>query len=390
MALAACQTTEAQVPREHASALKFQEVAWSAGPSLDEDDLARFGAAMARSCQSWRSLDENRDIHPGYGRFRDWKPLCEQAESGDLTAEWLETNTVLLDLTEREGPETGTVTAYYEPRLEARRSPEPGFEAAVPAKPDDLGQITLRGRPGERPLARVFRQTETGEAYPPRAEIDPDPEAALGWVDPAELYFLQIQGSGRLRFPDGEEIRAAFAAHNSHPYRSLAHALLERGDITRAQMSNQGIKAYLRALGPEKAFEAMALNPRYVFFAAEPLGDPELGARGAQRVPLTPWASAAVDQRYVPLGAPVWLDVASPALGGAGSNHGESRADGWSGFVVAQDVGGAIKGPLRADLYVGIGDEAGRVAERVKADARWRLLAPRAVADALIAGSRGA
>jgi membrane-bound lytic murein transglycosylase A len=186
----------------------------------------------------------------------------------------------------------------------------------------------------------------------------------IAWVaDPVELFFLQIQGSGQIQFPDGARTRIGYADQNGHPYRSLGRHLIERGEMSLEQASMQGIQAWAAA-NPQKLQEALNANPSYVFFrelnAAEP------GPIGALGVPLSAQYSLAVDRRFVPLGAPVFLATTYPLS--------EQRLE---RLMAAQDTGGAIRGVARGDFFWGTGSDAGALAGRMRQQGRMWLLWPR-------------
>ena len=193
-------------------------------------------------------------------------------------------------------------------------------------------------------------------------------------ADPLDALVLQIQGSGRLRIvePEGHTrlVRAAFAGHNDHPYRSIGRWLVDQGALTLEQASWPGIKAWARA-NPGRVREMLNVNPRYVFFREEPLVDPAQGPLGAQGVPLTPGRSIAVDKESIPYGTPVWIDTTEPAVPPAARPRALQR------LVVAQDTGGAISGALRADYFWGWGDGAEEFAGRMKQTLRMWVLIPR-------------
>ncbi|MEL6724104.1 MAG: MltA domain-containing protein, partial [Pseudomonadota bacterium] len=195
---------------------------------------------------------------------------------------------------------------------------------------------------------------------------------ALAYAHPADVVFLQIQGSGRLVLPDGRTLRAAYAANNGQPFRSTANWLLERGWIERGEANMQGIRNWMDRTTPQRARQAMNANPRFVFFDLEPEGDPRLGPKGSFGVPLTPLGSVAVDLTYHAGGVPMFVQTTAPGLGGS-----------WSGMMVSQDTGGAIKGPVRGDLYFGTGEAAGAGADTVNAPGRMWAMLPRAVAERL-------
>ncbi|MGB8436707.1 MAG: MltA domain-containing protein, partial [Burkholderiales bacterium] len=193
------------------------------------------------------------------------------------------------------------------------------------------------------------------------------------WVDdPIEAFFLQIQGSGRVRLPSGETLRIGYADQNGHPYASIGRYLVEQGELTLDEASMQGIQAWARAHTARVA-DLLNQNPSYVFFRELPPNDvgrggggtaEYVGPIGALGVPLTAERSIAVDRRYVPLGAPVYLATTRP-----NSDEPLER------LMIAQDTGGAIRGPVRADFFWGTGREAGRLAGRMRqTGSMWVLL----------------
>ncbi|HXF47728.1 MAG TPA: MltA domain-containing protein, partial [Burkholderiaceae bacterium] len=205
--------------------------------------------------------------------------------------------------------------------------------------------------------------------YWSRGEIDGNGRLRgqeLLWVDDAiEAFFLHVQGSGRVRLPDGSVVRVGYADTNGHPYRSIGAWLIERGELTLAQASMQGIAAWARA-NPQRVRELLDANPSYVFFRELPLGDPDAGPVGALGVPLTAGVSVAADPQFVPAGAPLVIRSEHPASGTPLVR-----------LVLAQDTGGAIRGPLRFDLFWGTGREAGELAGRQRHDVQAWLLVPK-------------
>lgn len=192
-------------------------------------------------------------------------------------------------------------------------------------------------------------------------------DRVLLWVDDAvELFFLQIQGSGRVRLPDGGMVRVGYADQNGHPYQSVGRLLVERGELKLEQASMQGIQAWARA-NPAKLAELLNANPSYVFFRELPAkGAADEGPPGALGVPLSAERSIAVDPRHIPLGAPVFLSTTQP-----NSSIPLRR------LMLAQDTGGAIRGVVRADFFWGFGAEAGNQAGRMKQPGQmWVLLPP--------------
>ena len=180
-----------------------------------------------------------------------------------------------------------------------------------------------------------------------------------------DAFFLQVQGSGRVRFEDGSTVRLGYGDQNGHPYRSIGRWLVDQGEMTLDDASMTGIKAWI-GRNNSRAKELLDQNPSFVFFRELPLGDPAAGPIGALGVPLTPGASLAADPRHIPLGAPLVISTVDPGSGTALVRP-----------MLAQDTGGAIRGPLRFDFFWGFGAEAGQLAGRQKADASAWLLVPK-------------
>jgi membrane-bound lytic murein transglycosylase A len=201
-------------------------------------------------------------------------------------------------------------------------------------------------------------------------------DLALVWVnDPVDAFFLHIQGSGRVVMQDGNVMRVGYAGQNGRPYTSIGKILVERGELTLEETSMQSIRAWLND-HPFEADELMDANESYIFFEEIPVNNPLLGPPGAQSVPLTPRRSLAVDRRYYALGLPIWIDVTTSAFEPSGD------ATKLEMLVVAQDTGGAIRGPQRGDYFLGFGDEEGEVAGRMRAEGSFFALVLRALADA--------
>ncbi|MGH6913128.1 MAG: murein transglycosylase A, partial [Geminicoccales bacterium] len=211
--------------------------------------------------------------------------------------------------------------------------------------------------------------------YYARAEIDDGALAGRGlelvWVDdPIDKFFLQIQGSGQVRLDDGRLVRIGYAGQNGQPYRAIGRDLVEIGALTPDEVSLQSIRSWLQA-HPEDATTIMDRNRSYVFFQERAELDPNDGPLGTEGVSLTPGRSLAVDLRYLPLGAPVWLDTTAPWPEGEAPLR---------RLMVAQDSGGAIKGVVRGDVFWGAGARAEAIAGRMKSQGRYAVLLPRTLA----------
>ena len=276
-------------------------------------------------------------------------------------------------------PQAGFLTGYYEPEVQGSRTRDERYAVPLYGRPDDL---IVRAPDAERARYnnRVtgFRRAG-GEELPywTREEIEAGALEGRGLElvyldDAAEAFLMQVQGSGTVVLPDGTRLRLGYAAKNGHPYTSIGRLLVERGEIANDAMSLEALKAWLRA-DPERGARLMRENRSFVFF--RPLSEAEgrEGPVGAHGVALAPGRSLAVDASYHALGLPVW--VAAPTL----DAHG---ATGFARLMIAQDVGSAIRGPERGDIFWGSGAEAGRIAGLTRAAGRFTVLLPKDAAGA--------
>ncbi len=345
-------------------------------PDWQRADLAQAIKALEQSCTHWsleaHTAPVSRQVRYA-GQIADWQPICaaldliKDRQSARLIFEALFTPLEILP----KSKETPRFTGYYEPQITARKRPEFPYTHPIPALPRDLIWVD-GGQIGKKRGTRVPAQRLPNgrmRAYPPRSDIRIRPDEILGYAHPSDVFFLQIQGSGRLVFKDGQIIRAAYAAHNGHAFGSLANYLLRTGKISRGEASMQGIRAWMDRVGRKEAEAAMNTNPRFVFFKASPLGHAATGPAGAMSVPLTPLGSMAIDTGRHPLGIPFFVTTKAPGLGGQ-----------WSGVLIGQDTGGAIKGNVRGDIYYGTGEAAGQRAGTQNAPGRMWALLPNPVA----------
>ena len=341
LALAACATTPpprpitpaprplppVQRPPEAPPPVSYE---LSALPGWAQEDHAAAFAAYRATCQV--SSD------PGYAA------ICQRAQAlgfvdEDSARRFFEANFRAAP----SGPD-GLLTGYFAPEYEARFSRQDEFTAVVRPKPVDLttpyaDRATIEATPEERPLA---------------------------WMRPEDLYFLQVQGSGTLRLPDGRRIRVLYDGNNGQTYIPIAAPMREQG-LLGPDTSAQAIRQWLADHRGPEADAVMDLNPRYVFFRTAP--DDGLDPAGAAGVPLPAGRAIAVDLARHPLGEPWWIDASAPTLPGA--------FPAYRRLVMALDTGGAIKGDVRADLYVGRGDDAGTEAGRIRHTLRMYRLIPR-------------
>ena len=245
----------------------------------------------------------------------------------------------------------GLFTGYYEPELRGSRACAPPYGVPLYRLPPELN---VKDRPAFFDRAAIDQGALNGHGL------------ELACVDSAiDAFFLHIQGSGRIALAEGGVLRVNVAGQNGQPYVAIGRELLQDGLIEPGKVSMQSIRAWLAA-NPAAAPAMMARNPSYIFFREVAL-DPAEGPLGAEGVPLTPGRSLAVDRRFLGLGVPLWLDIASP--------QGQLRR-----LIMAQDTGGAIRGPVRGDLFWGWGDGAGELAGRMNHRGRYWLLLPRSAA----------
>jgi membrane-bound lytic murein transglycosylase A len=340
----------------------FQAADWSALPDWASDNLAEALPALLLSCGSLKSQPE-------------WKSACgaaAQIPSADSTAvrQFVESSFVPYAVHNADGTAEGLVTGYYEPLLRGSRTPSKIYRFPVYGVPDDLLVVDLAEAQPNLKGMRLRGRLQGNKVVPyyTRAEIERGEAAVRGreilWVDDAvELFFLQVQGSGRVKLPSAEIVRIGFAEHNGHPYKSIGRVLVERGELAQDQASMQGIKQWGRQ-NPDLLPLLLQQNPAYVFFREMPSS--LAGPVGALGVALTPGRSIAVDSTVVPLGAPVFLSSTWP-LSARPLNR----------LVLSQDTGSAIKGAVRADFFWGSGDEAGQIAGRMRQSGRMWVLYPR-------------
>lgn len=288
----------------------------------------------------------------------DARALWAAGPTPDEARTFFETRFAVQEVRRPDG-EPGLLTAYFAPEYPARKVPDETFDTPVLAAPADL----------ERQGGQVVQRLPDGSTrpYPARAAIKaaPTPSTVLAWMRAEDLFFLQIQGSGYLTFEDGTAIRAAYAADNGRPFVGIARPMAERGLLPRDGTSGEAIRGWLAEHRGAEARAVMALNPRYIFFRADP--DDGGQPNGAAGVPLPPRRAIAVDPAHWRYGEPVWVSANGARLAGARS--------GYQGLVMALDTGSAIRGPVRADFYMGRGEAAGAEAGTVRHPLRmWRLI----------------
>ena len=334
---------------------------WEDLPGWRSDDLRDAWPALIASCMALKAR-------------REWQDVCGAVAS--VTAHDAASLRSFFEthfnpwLVRSENLDRGLVTGYYEPLLRGSRTRTAKYRYPLYGVPPDLVTVEIAelfpGLKGQRVRGRLDGQRVV--PYYSRGEIDSGLATLQGrellWLDDAvALFFLHIQGSGRVQLESGETVRVGYADHNGHPYRSIGKVLIERGQLPPDKASMQGIQAWARQ-NPEKLPKLLAENPAYVFFRELPADLP--GPLGSLGVPLVARRSIAVDPAVVPLGAPVYLATTWP-----NSTAALNR------LMLAQDTGTAIKGPGRADFFWGFGPEAGQLAGRMRQAGKMWVLLPK-------------
>lgn len=339
-----------------------KKVAWSALNGWRDDDLLPAWQAFQKSCLA-------------LSKQPAWKASCQQASllkqpDNAAVRKFFETHFTPYQIINTDNTQEGLVTGYYEPLLKGSRKPSNRYRFPIYAAPDDLLTIDLGAAYPELKDLRLRGRLDGRKVVPfhSRADIMNNPKLLDGyellWVeDEVELFFLHVQGSGRIVFDNGEVMKVGFADQNGYPYNSIGKLLVERGELPLEKASMQGIKQWGQQ-NPRKLPELLQQNARYVFFRELP--SDLSGPIGALGVPLTAGRSIAIDPQSIPQGAPVFLSTTWP-----NTNKPLNR------LMVAQDVGGAIKGGVRADFFWGFGHEAGIQAGKMKQSGKMWVLLPR-------------
>ena len=339
----------APVPAPAPSEPRLAPAAWSDLPGWRAADAAAAWGAFLQSCRVIGAKPEWQAVCADAARL----PPPEAAAARRFFESRLRPHRAL----GAGGAERGLLTGYYEPLVNASRSRGGRYRHPVYAAPPDLVAVDLAAVAPDSKSLQLRGRVDGRRLVPywTRAEIETRPSPLSGlellWLDdPIDLFFLHVQGSGRARLPDGTVVRLAFSDVNGHPYTSIGKRLIERGELKPGEASAQAIRAWGQR-HPAQLQGLLNENARYVFFREEAASDE--GPKGALGVPLTAGHSIAVDPVFVPLGVPVYLASTWP-----GTARPLTR------LAMAQDTGGAIKGPVRADYFWGYGQEAGELAGR--------------------------
>lgn len=371
-----CGKTEDIQPQVH-----FAPVAYEDLQGWPNDNPTAAIEAFKRSCGKLTTRPGSSTIgaHDLYGKADDWRLACDAANGfkASPTAEearqffeaWFQPFEITSD-----GKTSGLFTGYYEPLLHGSKDKIGDYKIPLHLPPSDLVRVDL-GRFDPDLKGQSIRGRIEGQQFIPYHSRDEivngalaDQELELVWVDDEiEKFFLQIQGSGQVRLDDGTVLRVGYADQNGLPYRAIGRDLIEIGALSPEEVSLQSIRKWLVA-NPGRARNIMSRNKSYIFFQENTELDPSEGPLGAQNVPLTAGRSLAVDPRHIPLGAPLWLETTAPWPEGERPLR---------RLVIAQDTGGAIKGPIRGDVFWGAGEQAEAIAGHMKNQGRFFVFVPR-------------
>ena len=329
---------------------------------LQNDQVNQAWSAWIHGCEKLIKLD-------------DWRSVCEQAKNllsptNMEVIKYLHTHFDLYKANNEDGSKKGLITGYYQPLLKGSRTQSRKYKIPLYVPPQDLITVDLSKIYPELKYKRLRGRVEGNKLIPyfTREEIAkknyPLQGNELLWVkNPVEAFFLEIQGSGVIKFEDGSTTQVGYADQNGHPYRSMGLALIRQGELKRHRVSMQSIK-YWAKKNKSKLQRFLNANPSTVFFRELPQGLP--GPIGALGVPITSERSVAIDRRYIPLGAPIFLSTTEP-----NSNISLDK------FMIAQDTGGAINGGVRADFYWGQGKSAGAKAGKMKQSGEIWVMLPK-------------
>lgn len=333
-------------------------------------------AAFKKSCDRILKNDPEKPFFdlPEAGFYKDWQAPCRTLAEGSYRnpRAFFETWFQPYRVTDRGYEDEGLFTGYYEIELRGATYRAGDYRYPLLQRPRDLVMVDLGSFREDLKGRRIAGRVINGRLrpYETRAQIDRgalshENARPLVWVsDPVDAFFLHIQGSGRIKLEDGSIMRVGYDGQNGHVYYAIGRELIHRGALSKEEVSLQSIKAWL-ADHPFEAQEIMETNPSYVFFH-ELDGENPLGAEGVE---LTAGRSLAVDNVFIPYGAPVWVNLDEPMSG-------EPRVE---RLMIAQDTGGAIRGVVRGDVFWGHGKYAEKMAGHMKSEGKMWVLLPKSV-----------
>ena len=377
------ETTKEPAPQKEE--LTLRAVPYGQLDGWQSDDMRGSVRAFQRSCRAMVRRSDDRGVGPDarMGTIGQWRGPCETALA--LDADTLRKDDARAFFQSDFTPylvgngktSEGLFTGYYEPELRGNLTRDGKYQTAIYLKPDDMVSVDL-GEFSDELKGKKLVGRLSGSSLKPyydRAEIEGGAlsgrDLEMVWVDDAvDAFFLQIQGSGRVVLPDDSVLRIGYAATNGQAYYAIGRELIERGALTRETVSLQTIRKWLHD-NPDEADAVMNTNASFVFF--QPLktdpDDPDAGPLGSQGVALEPGRSLAVDRRFHAMGVPVWLETSDPMNADRTFHR----------LMVAQDTGGAIRGPVRGDIFFGPGEDAALFAGHMNRTGQKFILLPKVI-----------
>lgn len=356
--------------------LVLTKTAFTQLPQWDQDDHAQALIAFQRSCKSIMQRKPNAPYSalPQFGTVKDWQAICitaSQLKKPDITtARQFFENTFEPYLVKNYFNSQGLFTGYYLPLLHASFKKDTQYSYPIYGLPKDLVRINISEFFPHLPNKTLVAQLKNNRLspLPDRSQITKEGINApvILWTNNVvEIFFAQIQGSAQVRLPDGKTVLISYASNNGHPYTPIGRTLIQKKLLSKEKISMQTIKAWLYE-HPDQIEDILNHNASYVFFNLLTTEGPI----GTQQVPLTPQRSLAIDTRYLPLGAPIWLSTQVPSR-----SPGETSS--YQHLLIAQDTGGEIKGIVRGDIYWGAGEHAEWMAGHMKNTGKYWVLLPR-------------
>ncbi len=339
-----------QFSKAHMKKVSFTEI-----EDFENDDLQKAFEVFKKDCQASKRKLLLRDV-------------CKEAFSTDDAKDFFINNFYMYKLINKDGSDKGLITGYYEPILNGSLKKTKKFKYAIYKTPSNLITVDVREFPqlkGMRIRGKVVGNRLV--KYPERKDIEKERELKpICYVDnKVDLFFMHIQGSGKVKLQNGKMLNINYASQNGRGYYAIGKALIKKKILKKSEVSLQSIKKWLQD-NPNKADEILNLNKSYIFFE-----EGDKGATGALGIELVANRNIAVDRRYIPLGLPVFIQTKNPIT-----------KDDINQLMIAADVGGAIKGKIRADFYFGSGQEAGALAGKMKEKGTLIVLLPKGVVDA--------
>ena len=375
--LTGCATTPPpSTPSDVPAKLLLKPASFSDLPGWTQDDASAALVPFAKSCARILKIDPVQKPNMSsdwVGPMTAWQEVCRALPATATPAQarqYFETYFTPVQAT-ADGKAEGLFTGYYQASLRGSRTPGGAYTIPLRAKPDDLVMVNLGEFRDELKGQRIAGRVKDGllKPYEDRAAIEDGklPRAQdkpLVYVDSAvDAFFLQVQGSGVVSLTDGSVMQVGYDGQNGHPYYAIGKELVKRGHLVKDDVSMQSIRAWLAA-NPAEGKEIMRTNKSYVFFRSMD----KAGAVGGEGLELTAHRSLAVDHSLIPYGIPVFVDAAPPRPTDAPVRR----------LMVAQDTGGAIRGPVRGDVFWGFGPEAEASAGAMKSPGRAWYLLPKA------------